>query len=317
MTVYKDLRFLDAAVDSILQQDFRDLELIVVDDGNNQDALFETFSQRDPRIRIVSSPTNIGTAAAANRGIAAARAEIIARLDADDVALPGLLAAQVAALDADPALGIVGTGFTAIDERDRVKQSHLRPESDFEIRWTCLFANPFLHSTVAFRRACFDAAGGYDSAWRVSGDYEFWFRLLEHGRGANIQQELLHYRENSRGLTSTHLAGWHQRNDPLRQRAWDRLGVPYNSSVADQLARVALGEHISNDTLRTPVYRTGLALLRQLASARAEDRTDIVRVVRTVLQRMSDDRMDRPRGHRCGRISPWPYLSRDSLLGEA
>ena len=111
----------------------------------------------------------------------------------------------------------------------RLKQSRRRPESDFEIRWTCLFANPFLHSTVAFRRACFDAAGGYDSAWRVSGDYEFWFRLLEHGRGANIQQDLLHYRENPRGLTATHLDGWHERNDPLRQRAWDRLGVPYNS----------------------------------------------------------------------------------------
>jgi glycosyltransferase involved in cell wall biosynthesis len=291
MPAYNDLRFLDAAVGSVLRQTFTDFELIIVDDGNRRDGVFARQAERDVRIHVIASRANEGDPAAANRAIAVSRGDIIARLDADDVALPGLVAAQVAALDADPALGIVGAGFAVIDEQDRLKQSHRRPESDFEIRWTCLFANPFVHSTVAFRRSCFDAAGGYDRAWRVSSDYEFWFRLLEHSRGANIQQELLYYRENSRGLTATHLDGWHERNDPLRQRAWERLGVPYDSGVADQLARVALGEPISDDALRAPVYRTGLALLRQLATARAEDLTDIVRVVRIILQRMGGDKL--------------------------
>ena len=88
MTVYNDMRFLDAAVDSILRQEFRDLELIIVDDGTGQDAIFDALARRDPRIRIVVNPANLGTAEAANRGIEVARGDIIARLDADDVAEP-------------------------------------------------------------------------------------------------------------------------------------------------------------------------------------------------------------------------------------
>ena len=88
MTVHNDLRFLDAAVESILVQDFKDLELIIVDDGTHQGAVMERLVERDPRICLIVNAENLGAAAAANRGIEHARADIIARLDADDIAEP-------------------------------------------------------------------------------------------------------------------------------------------------------------------------------------------------------------------------------------
>jgi glycosyltransferase involved in cell wall biosynthesis len=71
MTVGPDLRFLDEAVESILRQDFRDFEFLIVDDGADERAVFRNLAERDPHIRVLSNTTNLGAAAAANRGIAA------------------------------------------------------------------------------------------------------------------------------------------------------------------------------------------------------------------------------------------------------
>lgn len=178
MTVYTDQRFLDAAVESILNQEFRDLELVIVDDGTGQDEVFRALARRDPRIRLFSNPTNLGTAAAANRGIEAARGDIILRLDADDIAEPTHVGRLVAALDDDPELGLVGSSVTLIDEADRVVGVARMPETDLEIRWTILFHNPFYHSAVAYRRSCFEAAGRYRIDELVSQDHYLWFDML-------------------------------------------------------------------------------------------------------------------------------------------
>ena len=116
MTVGRDLRFLDEAVDSILRQDFGDFEFLIVDDGTGETAVFQNLTERDQRIRILTNPTNLGAAAAANRGIAASSAEIIVRLDADDIADPRRIGRLVSALDADPELGLIGSWCGTMDE---------------------------------------------------------------------------------------------------------------------------------------------------------------------------------------------------------
>src|SRR6185312_681338 len=82
MTSYNDLRCLDEAVDSVLRQDFRDVEFIVVDDWTGQDARFDALARRDPRIKILVNTTNSGTVATANRGIENARSDATVRLAA-------------------------------------------------------------------------------------------------------------------------------------------------------------------------------------------------------------------------------------------
>ena len=258
MTVYNDFRFLDAAVDSVLAQDFRDLELIIVDDGNARDAMFDALARRDPRIRIVVNPTNLGASAAANRGIESARGDIIARLDADDVAEPAWIGCLVAALGEDPQLGLVGSAVTLIDEADRPRGVQPMPETDLEIRWTILFHNPFYHSTVAFRRNGFERAGRYIASEFVSNDHYLWFHMLPLCRARNLAQPLVRYRLNPRGLTATHATkNPRNRTHAIRQAMWARLGLTYDlydDGLARDVTQFLRGVDIPPPERRAPAF---------------------------------------------------------------
>jgi glycosyltransferase involved in cell wall biosynthesis len=294
MPAYNDLRFFDAAVQSILDQDYPDFELIIVDDGSGYGDSFARQADRDPRVRILTNSTNQGAMAASNRGIGAARGEIIAPLDADDLARPERLRRLVAALDADPQLAIVGSNFINIDEAGNPGTLNHMPETDIDVRWTILFRNPFCHSSVAFRRVCYRTAGGYDESWRSSsGDHEFWFRLLAQGRAGNLQQVLLEYRINPRGLSATYLPDWRKRTDPLRERTWATLGIPYDPALAYELSHFVLGYEV-DPSLRAPAYRLCLSLLRRFVGAprpfaRPGDGADARRLVSKTMERITAD----------------------------
>ncbi|TPN01521.1 glycosyltransferase [Mesorhizobium sp. B2-1-3A] len=269
MTVYTDQRFLDAAVNSILTQEFDDLELIIVDDGTGQDAVFQELARRDRRIRLVINPTNLGTAAAANRGIEAARGEIILRLDADDIAEPAHVGRLVAALDEDSELGLVGHAVTLIDEADRVVGTQRMPETDLEIRWTILFHNPFYHSTIAYRRGCFEVAGRYRIDELVSQDHYLWFDMLPLCRARNFAEPLTRYRLNALGLTATNATNARNRTHPIRQASWARLGLTYDlydDAFAQDLTQFIRGQVIAVDR-RAAAYGKLLGVLKAFLAA--------------------------------------------------
>ena len=298
MAAYNDLRFLDAAVGSIIHQTYRDFEFVIVDDGTGMNEIFVRQAARDQRIRIITNDKNVGKSAAVNRGIRSARGDIIVRLDADDVAKPERIADLVSALGADPNLDLVGSNVIYIDEAGVPGRIRHMPETDVDVRWTIHFRNPFCHPSVAFRRACYEAAGGYDDRWLVSADHEFWFRMLAHGRAGNQQRVLLEYRLNPQGKSAIHKTGWRTRTDPLRERAWNLLGVAYDPAIASELSRFVAGKKLRNADLRGPAARTCLQLLRRFAAAprplaRPSDGVDLRRLVRTTIERMlADSRMD-------------------------
>lgn len=253
MTSYRDTRFLMEAVQSVLAQDFHDFELIVVDDGSPDPAPVAALSKLDPRIHVLRLEHNVGTAEAANRGIATARAPIIARLDSDDVAESGWLTAIMAALDADPELGLVGTAVTLIDEAGRKIAVDQKPESDFAIRFTLLFHSPFYHPTVAFRRHLFDAVGGYRADQPVSQDHYLWHALLPRARARNLPQKLVRYRSNSAGLSQSNSSGdWRSRTHPIREALWQEIGLDY------PLSGLALGSEADALIKGSPSLRPAL-----------------------------------------------------------
>jgi glycosyl transferase family 2 len=261
MTAYQDLRFIDAAVNSILAQTYANFELVIFDDGTNQPDVFTRLAALDPRIRVIHSEQNLGAYAAANRAIADARGEIIARLDADDLAKPARLDRLVAALDADRELGLIGSWADRISEAGEARKPWQTPASDLLIRWTILFLNPFCHSTVAFRRSCFDAVGGYNSTMRTSGDYELWWKMLEICRAENIPEALAYYRINSRGITAAKSLDRRQPTDPLRSQSWRRLGVAYEPQLVPHLVDFLSGARISDPDVRLHTYQTALTIL--------------------------------------------------------
>lgn len=202
MPVHNPGRLLDAAIRSIRAQSMLDLELILVDDGSTDDSeqVLRRHAAADPRIAVIGIPHS-GVATALNRGLAAARADLIARMDADDEAMPQRLEQQVAAMQARPEIAVLGSGMEMIDEAGRVVGQAV-PESDpAAIREGLLQANYVAHPTVMMRRTVVLAAGGYRPVFTASEDYDLWLRLSEHHDLSNLPDLLLRYRGHGGQVT--------------------------------------------------------------------------------------------------------------------
>ncbi|HYG67266.1 MAG TPA: glycosyltransferase family 2 protein, partial [Anaeromyxobacteraceae bacterium] len=203
-------RTVHAAIVSILRQTERDLRLVVVDDGS-RDATAEVvarLAERDRRVHLIRGPGE-GIALALNRGLAACDAELVARMDADDVAHPDRLARQRAALEAQPTLAAVGSRVGLFPRRilrpGMIRYAAwlnglVRPEL---VRRDLLVESPLVHPAATLRRRALEAVDG----WRVGDfpeDYDLWLRLAERGHAlTNHPDRLLRWRDSPRRLTRT------------------------------------------------------------------------------------------------------------------
>jgi glycosyltransferase involved in cell wall biosynthesis len=204
-TVYNGARHLQAAIDSILGQEYADFELILVDDGST-DATPEILARaaaRDPRIVLLRNETNRGIAASSNRGLALARCEYVARLDSDDLSLPGRLTKEVAVLDAHPDVAMVSMNYETFDDSGRILGRSRRDEPPEVVAYLLNFSNAVGgHSQVMFRRSAVLAAGGYDESFPLSLDYDLWTRLLPHGRIVILPDLGMRYRLHAASVTA-------------------------------------------------------------------------------------------------------------------
>jgi glycosyltransferase involved in cell wall biosynthesis len=178
------------AVSSVLDQSAADLELIAVDDGSVDATAELLHAVRDPRLRVEREPPR-GLTASLNHALALARAPLVARLDADDLALPDRLARQRAFLDAHPDVGLLGTGAREVDAAGRDVAFVTPPAEDALIRRALIRRNPFVHSSVMMRRRVVEAAGGYDARLPVAQDYDLWMRMSRTTRLANLPEPLV------------------------------------------------------------------------------------------------------------------------------
>ena len=188
--------FLEQALQSVLSQTLSELELIVVDDGST-DRTPEILAARaasDPRVRVLRREGD-GVVAALNAGCAVAATAYVARLDADDVALPERLERQVALLDAHPNVGLVGGAYVAIDQSGRRLATFRPPTEDAALRARLSRYNVFAHPAATFRREAFEQAGGYRLA--EAEDYDLWLRISERWQLASVPDPVLEYRQHS------------------------------------------------------------------------------------------------------------------------
>lgn len=186
LAVHDDTPFLTEAVASVLGQTLADLELILVDDGSAK----PVESVDDARVKVIRNDTRLGLAASLNRALDSASGRYVARLDADDVALPQRLERQVERLRGRTA--VVGSAVVDVDEHGTFGRTHVMPERAIELRWHALFSSPFFHPTVLVDRELLDAHGlRYDPEFLESEDYDLWTRLFEHADGENLREPLV------------------------------------------------------------------------------------------------------------------------------
>jgi len=190
MGVRDGAAWVSRAIGSVLAQTLADLELIVVDDGSTDATAALLSGVRDPRL-VVERQAQAGLAVALNRALARARAPLVARLDADDLALPARLERQRAFLQAHPDVGLLGTAARVVDESDRDVEIIRPPEDDRALRRALIRRNPFVHSSVMLRRALVSSVGGYDVSFAVAQDYDLWLRLSAITRMANLAEPLV------------------------------------------------------------------------------------------------------------------------------
>lgn len=208
MPAYNALATLPEAVDSVRTQEGVDWELVIVDDGSDDgsDAWLAALAAEEPRVQVVSRPHG-GVVAAHGAGLAACRAPLVARMDADDISLPGRLANQVAYLDAHPEVDAVGCLIRCFP--DAVVQEGMRRYEAWQnsllthedICREMFVEAPLVHPSVTLRAAAISQVGGYrDEGWPE--DYALWLRLYEAGcRFAKLPEHLFLWRDHERRLT--------------------------------------------------------------------------------------------------------------------
>ena len=189
-------RFLPAAIASIQSQDLTNIEIIAVDDGSTDgsSAIVTGAAASDSRVRLISTGRR-GLPGALNEGCRLARGRYLARMDADDIAIPSRLARQAAAMDANPALVVVGGAVDLIDEQDRTVGEIWFAASDAAARSVLAKGGaPFCHPAATIRRSAFDAAGGYRAECQLAEDLDLWLRLAGAGTLLNLDAKVLQYR---------------------------------------------------------------------------------------------------------------------------
>ncbi|MEA4851608.1 MAG: glycosyltransferase [Paludibacter sp.] len=201
MSVYNGELYLREAIESVLNQTFNDFEFIIVNDGSTDKSIEIINSYTDSRIVIVNQK-NTGLSKALNNGIAIAKGEYIARMDADDISLPDRFEKQIGFLDSHPECVIVGSNAMLID-----MYGEFLFTSKVSLDWNeiknVLPYSPFFHSSVIFRKEIFSQCGGYFE--KIKQDFEdriLWNRMSKFGDLRNLEDPLLQYRIVPNGISN-------------------------------------------------------------------------------------------------------------------
>lgn len=200
--VYNGTPYLREAIDSILNQTFSDFEFIIINDGSTDETAEILSSYTDPRIRIIKNSKNLGLTKSLNIGLKIARGIYIARMDADDIALPERLQIEKKFLDNHLDIVAVGSEIDLINEDGKkVGEKHLIQYPEI-IRFRMVIANQLAHPTILFRKSIIIENGGYDEHFKYAQDYELWSRLNERNyHFSNIAASLLRYRDYPKSMT--------------------------------------------------------------------------------------------------------------------
>ena len=202
MPVYNGEKYLQEAIDSILNQSYSYFEFLIINDGSTDQTDSIILDYSDDRIRYLKNESNIGLIATLNLGFSLSKGKYVARMDADDISLTHRIETQVAYLENNPKVGLLGSGYTIFGDND-VTINY--PEDNESLKLAALFYNPFCHPSVLIRKQVLETAGlSFDEKYIHAEDYKFWTQFLSVTTCVNLKENLLLYRSHSNQVSQVH-----------------------------------------------------------------------------------------------------------------
>ncbi len=204
MPVFNRERFVAQAIDSILAQTYTNFELLIVDDGSQDDstAIIRDKASQDHRIRFIRLDQNRGVSFARNTALESARGDYITLMDSDDISLPKRLHKQVKFLEQNPSIDAIGTSGTAVTEDGRKQLYHMdTPQKHYQILFHWFVGRHPIYPSFMYRRDKLLEMGGYDPSYYAYGDMELFSRMISHTRFANLPDRLLLYRRHGEQIS--------------------------------------------------------------------------------------------------------------------
>lgn len=233
-------KHLREALESVLNQTFKDFELLIINDSPDNTKLDEIVaSYDDPRIRYMRNEVNMGISPTRNKLLDYSRGEYIAVMDHDDICMPTRLEKQVAYLDEHPKVGVLGTQAQSIPS-GKIPRT---PEYDIEIKlalmWGCVIIHP---SAMIRRKVLLRNAVRYEAHYSPAEDHAMWCRLIPHTRFHNLQEDLLVYRAHKGNTSHTQQARMRVAGDAVRVLAEQTAPGLYREYLmtARQVTRIKL-----------------------------------------------------------------------------
>lgn len=201
--VYNVEKYVRQAIKSVLDQTFKDFEIVIIDDGSTDHTLKVIKSFKDKRIKVFKNPKNLGLVESINKGINESRGEYIARFDGDDICERERFKKQVEFLDNNPDYVIVGSQEQQINPKgEKLPSQYKVPQTDQEIRRIQYLWNFMIHPTVMMRKDVVVNVGGYRKFFKGGAEeYDLWLRMLRFGKFYNLKEKLIKKRIHPTAFT--------------------------------------------------------------------------------------------------------------------
>jgi glycosyltransferase involved in cell wall biosynthesis len=234
LSVHNGQKHLREAIESVLSQSFKDFEFIILDDGSTDGSveILQSYAVKDDRIQLVINEQNMGLTKSLNKGIALARGEYIARMDADDVCFPDRLGKQIEKLIQGNA-DICFTQCNIINSQTG-QQSTTQYGSNLN-HWKCLFGNYYgVHSSAIFNKEAVARLGGYDERFVLAQDYDLWDKAAHAGyKFAYTEDVLMDYFYRPSGISIQKILLQQQFAQAVSLRALSRYSPKASKNFLD------------------------------------------------------------------------------------
>lgn len=278
MSVYNSEAYLKAAVESILNQTYRDFEFLIVNDCSSDSSLEILHSYRDQRIKIIDNPENLGLAKSLNKAVKQAGGKYIARMDSDDISLPDRFEKQVAYLESHPDTGLVYGDLIRFHSHELANEMDSNDYQADYIRSILLFYNVVNHPCVMMKREIFDSYS-YNPDFSVTEDVKLWTEISAQYPMERLPDNLLLYRVHEKQVSTA-------KRDLQRRQELVRV-TPWLKALLGRVSEEELALHGRIAGRETPVTsEQALSWLHRLRDGNEKEGLFPTKAFRQVLLRM-------------------------------